>query len=158
MRIGNQAGAPLFCKQCYEYTVSEIWNTELYYNHFYPSLRANSPAAGRKRKENLQLRLWNLNICIEKVDGKCWLAQSSLVMTSLPLVRVFQCSFTFVLVSASSSLAEIWQLSWRGATREMEVEFKFQRRRCKRSFLFPPRRQSASESLLVGHFYRWVYK
>ena len=26
---------------------------------------------GGKRKESLQLRLWNLNICIEKVDTKC---------------------------------------------------------------------------------------
>ena len=26
---------------------------------------------GGKRKESLQLRLWNLNICIEKVDAKC---------------------------------------------------------------------------------------
>ena len=30
------------------------------------SLRASSPG-----KETLQLRLWNLNICIEKVDAKC---------------------------------------------------------------------------------------
>ena len=27
-----------------------------------------APAAGR---ESLQLRLWNLNICIQKVDAKC---------------------------------------------------------------------------------------
>ena len=26
---------------------------------------------GRKRKERLQLCLWNLNICIKKVDVKC---------------------------------------------------------------------------------------
>ena len=26
---------------------------------------------GGKRKESLQLRLWNLNICIEKVNAKC---------------------------------------------------------------------------------------
>ena len=30
---------------------------------------------GGKRKEGLQLRLWNLNICIEKVDVKCRLAE-----------------------------------------------------------------------------------
>ena len=40
-----------------------------------PSLLASSPGrscgwAG-KGKESLQLRLWNLNICIEKVDAKC---------------------------------------------------------------------------------------
>ena len=37
-----------------------------------------------------------------------------------------------------------------GATGELEVEFKFQRRSCKLSFLFPPRRQSTLESLLAG--------
>ena len=37
-------------------------------------------------------------------------------MMSLPLTRVFQCLFTFALVSASRWLAEIWQLSRQGAT------------------------------------------
>ena len=37
-----------------------------------------------KKKESLQLRLWNLNVCVEKVDTKCWLAEMTLVMTSLP--------------------------------------------------------------------------
>ena len=57
---------------------------------------------------------------------------------------------TFALVSASRWLAKIWQLSRRRATGELEVEFKFQRRSCKLSFLLPPRRQSAPESLLAG--------
>ena len=26
---------------------------------------------GGERKESLQVRLWNLNICIKKVDAKC---------------------------------------------------------------------------------------
>ena len=86
---------------------------------------------GGKRKESLQLRLWNLNICIEKVDAKCWLAEMTLVMTSLPLALDFRCLFTFALVSASRWLAEIWQLSRRGATGELELEFKLQRRSCK---------------------------
>ena len=30
-----------------------------------------TPAEGWKRKESSQLRFWNLNICIEKVDAKC---------------------------------------------------------------------------------------
>ena len=64
---------------------------------------------GGKRKESLQLRLWNLIICIEKIDAKCWLAEITLVMASLPLARVFQCLFTFAFVSASRWLAEIWQ-------------------------------------------------
>ena len=42
--------------------------------------------------------LWNLNICIENVDAKCWLAQMTLDMTSLPLAHIFLCScFTFAL-------------------------------------------------------------
>ena len=118
------------------------------------SLRASSPGrsggGAGKKKENLQLRLWNLNICIAKVDAKCWLAEMTLVMTSLPSALDFRCLFTFALVSPSRWLAEIWQLSRRGATGELEVEFKFRKRSCKLSFLFPPRRQSARESLLSG--------
>ena len=79
----------------------------------------------RKRKESLQLHLWNLNIYIEKVNEKCWLVETTLVMMSLPLVCVFQCLFTLPLVSALCWLAEIWQLSWQGATGEWEVGFKF---------------------------------
>ena len=66
------------------------------------------------------------------------------------------CFPTFVslaLVSSSGWLAEIWQLSRRGATGELEVEFNLQRRDVVAtvvSFLFLPRRQSASESLLTG--------
>ena len=62
---------------------------------------------GRKRKESWQLRQRNLNICIEEVAKKCRLAEMTLVMTSLPLALVFQCLFTFALVSTSPGLAEI---------------------------------------------------
>ena len=44
----------------------------------------------------------------------------------------------FAPVSTSRWLAEIWELRRRGTTRELEAEFKFQRRCCKFSFLFPP--------------------
>ena len=71
-------------------------------------------------------------------------------MRSLPLAPVFQCLFTFTLISTLCWLAEIWQLSRWGATRELNVEFKFQRRSCQLSFLFPPHRQSTPESLLAG--------
>ena len=92
-------------------------------------MRATSPGAlaAREKEGELATTSWNLNICIEKVDAKCWLAEMTLVMTSLPLAPVFQCLFTFVLVSASRWLAEIWQLSRRGTTGKLEVEFKFQR-------------------------------
>ena len=94
--------------------------------------------------------IWNLNICIEKVDAKCWLAEMTLVMTSLPLALVFQCLFIFALVSAWRWLTEIWQLSWWETTGELEKEFKFQRRSCKLSFLLLPCCQSAPESLHTG--------
>ena len=68
----------------------------------------------------------------------------TLVMTSLPLVLFFQCLFTFALVLASRWLAEIWQLSRRGATGELEVEFNFAS-----TPSLPPRRQRAPESLLA---------
>ena len=106
---------------------------------------------GGKRKESLQLRLWNLNICIEKVDAKCWLAEMTLVMTSLPLALDFRCLFTFALVSASRWLAEIWQLSRRGATGELEVDSNSRgliSGKC--PLIFPLRRQNAPESLLAG--------
>ena len=77
----------------------------------WPSIKpASKPSRawpGGKREESLQLRLWNLNICIEKVQAKCWLVEMTLVMTSLPLARVFQCLFTFALVSTSRWLVEI---------------------------------------------------
>ena len=44
---------------------------------------------GGKKKESLQLRLWNLNICIEKVEAKCGLEEMTLVMTPLPLASMF---------------------------------------------------------------------
>ena len=53
------------------------------------------------------------------------------IMTSLPLADVFQCLFTFALVSAASWLAEIWQLNRQRASGELEEEFIFQRRSCK---------------------------
>ena len=62
---------------------------------------------GAKRKESLQLHLRNLNICIEKVNAKCWLAEMTLVMTSLLLPHVFQSFFTFALIATLRWLDEI---------------------------------------------------
>ena len=66
------------------------------------------------------------------------------------LLRAFQCLCTFGLVSASRWLAEIWQFSRRGATGELEAEFKFQRRCCKLtpSFSRPAARFLRGASLL----------
>ena len=91
---------------------------------------------GRKRKESLQQGRFEMLIGRDDISND--------------LLRVFQCLFTFALVSASLWLAEIWQLSRRGATGELEVEL--QRPSCKFSFLFSPRRQRAPESLLAGYY------
>ena len=79
------------------------------------------------------------------VSGK-WISRCEMLIggddvsnDAITLGTCFQCLFTIALVSASSWLTEIWQLSRRGATGELEVEFKFQRRSCQLSFLFPPR-------------------
>ena len=84
-------------------------------------------ATGRQKEGELATHLWNLNICIKIVNAKCWLVKMTLVMTLLLLAHIFQCLFKFVFVSALRWLSEIWQLSWQGATVELEVEFKFQR-------------------------------
>ena len=94
------------------------------------SLRASSPgrsgnrAAKGRRTCNSSLEF---DICIKIVNAKCRLVKTTLVMTSLPLAHVFKFLVKFVLVSASGWLSDIWQLSWWGATVELEVEFKFQR-------------------------------
>ena len=105
----------------------------------YNSLWACSLGQGGKRKESLQLCLCNLNICIKKVNAKCWLVEMT-VTTSLPFACVFNVCLHLRSFPLRLELAEIWQFSWRGATGELELEFKFQRCVCKLSFLFLPLR------------------
>ena len=69
---------------------------------------------GGKRNENLQLRLWNLNICIEKIDVKCWLVEMTLVMTSVPsftwfsmFVYIHTC-FRFALIGGNLTAQSTW--------------------------------------------------
>ena len=62
---------------------------------------------GRKRKESLQLRVWNLNICIEKSRCEMLMAEMTTVMTSLLLARVFN----LCLHSRSFSLCADWRKS-----------------------------------------------
>ena len=87
---------------------------------------------GGKRKESLHVS--GILFYIEKVDAKWWLAEMTLVMTSLPLARVFRALFHFVLIGGNLTAQS------KGSHRELEAEFKFQRRSCKLSFLFPPSR------------------
>ena len=69
-------------------------------------------------------------------------------------VITFVTRFSMIFYIRSFPLRTDWRKSdssvTGGATGELEVEFKFQRRSCKLSFVFPPRRQSTLESLLAG--------
>ena len=66
------------------------------------SLRTSSPGrsvdgAGKGRIAlNCVSGIW-ISICIENVDAKCWLAEMTLAMTSLPLARVFRYVFFFII-------------------------------------------------------------
>ena len=100
------------------------------------------------RKERLQLCLWNLNICIEKVTAKCWLAEMTLLMC-LPLAHASTCFSVFVYICTHFPFALIGRKLTAQSMGELEAEFKFQRRSCQLSFLFPPNRQSAQKSLLA---------
>ena len=126
------------------------------------SLGHSCDRARKGRRACKVLRLWNLNICIEKIDAKWWLAEITFVMRSLPLAPVFQCLYTFTLISTLCWLAEIWQLSWWGATRELNVEFKFQRHSCKLSFSCPttraPRRVCLQAAQSKGEKPTWGFR
>ena len=133
-----------------ELRINAMWSMCVYYKpKLNSSQRASSPGhsgdlAGTGRRdcnyvpgipEYLHWKNWS-----ETLIGGDDISTS--VMMSLPLACAFQCLFTFALASTLCWLVEIWQLCRQGATGELEVEFKFQRRSCKFSFLFPPHCQS----------------
>ena len=65
------------------------------------------------------------------------------------LPRVFQCLFTFE--SSHFPFALIGGNLTAQSTGELKAEFKFQKRSCKFSFLFPLHRHGVPESLLAGY-------
>ena len=94
--------------------------------------RSDSGAGKGRRACNYVSGIWIS--ASKKVNAKGWLAEMTLVMTSLPLACVFnvcfiRAHFCFLLI------CKIWLLSRWGATGELEVEFKLQRHSCKLSFL-----------------------
>ena len=62
-------------------------------------------AAGREKEG--ELATTSLKIEYVKVDGKCWLAEMTLVMTSLPLAHAFTCFSMVVYVRARLRFALI---------------------------------------------------
>ena len=114
------------------------------------SLRASS-LWRRGGKESLQLRLWNLN--------------STSNSPVAPRRLSFQIFANQREAKTSANVNKHWKTRAKGndvitnaisanqhfaSTFSMQI-FKFQRRSCKLSFLFAPRRQSAPETLLAGH-------
>ena len=93
---------------CMYHVVLHIWKRRIFsFNNslltktgiqYLDSLRASSPGrsvdgAGKGRIAlNYVSGIWIL-ICIETVDAKCWFAEMTLAMTSLPLTRVFRSVF-----------------------------------------------------------------
>ena len=113
------------------------------------SLRASS-LWRRGGKESLQLRLWNLNSTSNSPVAprrlSCQISANQREAETSANVNKHRKSsakgndvITNV-ISANQHFA---------STFSMQI-FKFQRRSCELSFLFPPRRQSALESLLAG--------
>ena len=66
---------------------------------------ARALAAGREKEGELATTSLEFEHLHRK--SRCKMAEMALLMTSLPLAHVFQCLFTFALVSASRRLAEI---------------------------------------------------
>ena len=69
---------------------------------------------------------------------------NDVISTCFSMFAYIRARFRFALIGGNLTAQST------GATGELEVEFKFQRRSCKLSFLFPPRRKSSPESLLAG--------
>ena len=82
--------------------------------------------------------------------AKYWLAEMTLVIC-LPLAHASTCFSMFVYIRTHFPFALIGGNLTAQSTGELEAEFKFQRRSCKLSFLFPLHRQSAPKSLLAGY-------
>ena len=118
------------------------------------SLQASSPgalAAGREKEGQLATASLEFECLHRKSRCEMLIGGDDISNDVITFGTCFQCLFTFALISASRWLAEIWQYSRRGAAGEMEVEFKFQRRSCKLSLLFPPRHQSTPDTLLASY-------
>ena len=105
---------------------------------------------GGKRKESLQLRLWNLNSTSKSPVGpgrlSCQLSANQREAETSANVTNIERHVPRVMTSLLMSSPPI-SISHRKSSMHI---FKFHRRSCKLYFLFSPRRQSAPESLLAG--------
>ena len=133
--------------------------------HRYPSLQASSPVAlwqwSRKRKESLQLHLWNLNstsnspMALRQLSSLSDFRQTAQSGNNCKCIQTLKASAKGIVITSllmSSLLISISHRLFRSRysnSRDMVGS-------C--SFLYPPHRQSALESLLAGYQYLWVNK
>ena len=77
-------------------------------------------ASGREKEGELATHLWNLNVWIEKVNAKCWLVEMTLVMTSLPLARVYiRARFRFSLTGGNLTAQSTGNHRWNSNSRDV---------------------------------------
>ena len=125
------------------------WDRKGYYNtcttEFWHNLACQQALRalwwpGGKRKESLPTTRLEFEYLHQKSRCKMLIGGDDVsddVITLGACFHVFfNVFFSFAFVSALRWLAEIWLLSWRGVTEELEAEFKFQRR-CKLQAFLP---------------------
>ena len=134
----GEVGGPHKRFQSYNSCISKRKSTTVIQSKLNKIACKQALAAGREKEGETGTTSVEFEYLRRKSRCEMLISGDDISKTSLPLARVFQCMFTFSFVSPSRWLAEIWQLSRRGATGELEVEFKFQRRSCKLSS--PPER------------------
>ena len=72
-------------------------------------------AVGQEKEGELAITSLEFEYLHRKIDAKCWLAEMTLVMMSLPLACVFQYLFTFALFPLRTDRRSDWltaQLTW----------------------------------------------
>ena len=101
---------------------------------------------GGKRKESLQLRLWTLNSISNSPVAPSWLSCQIFANQREAETNAIVNKHWKTRAKGNGVITNVIRISHR-------LIFIFQRRSCKLSFLFPPSRQSALESFLVGYLH-----
>ena len=139
------------------WSLGELWILRRRFRIPGTTLRASSPGRsgqqGGKRKVSLQIRLWNLNFHLQCPGGSPSIELSGFIQSARrgnerECIRNIEKHVPRVLTSLLMSSPPISTSHRHFRCRSI---FKFQRRSCKLSYLFPPRHQSAPESLLAGY-------
>ena len=100
-------------------------------------------AAGREKEGELATTSLDFEYLHRKSRCEILIGGDDISNDVITLGTCFSMLFTFALTGGNLTAQ---------STGELGVEFKFQRRSCKLSFLFSPRRQSVPESVLAGYW------